>query len=230
MMRGLFRGDGEGLAAFVGDVGPVAGGDAVLGEELGAHADAVDSGGEPGFEVLFGRFYAAGNHELGPRHRGEQSLDEFRAEDVAGEYLAEVAACLLGEAYLADGAAAGGVGHEAAVADFGNLGVEQRAYYEVGAELQVEGRGSGVDDGAYAESHFRALYGGVLDQLAEDFVGEVAAVCELEGADAAVVARLEDLLGGLEVFMVEHGHHSGGSDFGQDGLFVKFSHYSCLKS
>ena len=224
--NGLFA-ECKGFAAFVGDVLPVAGLDAVFGEEFRAHADTIYSGFEPRGEVFPGWLDTTGHHEFGPGHRGEKAFDEFRAEDVAGEYLAQVAAGFLGETDLGDAAAAGGVGHKATVAYFGDFGVEQRAHHEACAELEVERGGGGVDNRAYAEGELGTFGGGIFDQFAENLVGEVTAVGELEGADAAVVACFHDLLGNLEVFVVEHGHHACGADFGQNGLFIEFCHNAC---
>ena len=49
----------------------------------------------PGGDIFLSRLYAAGNHELRPGHRCLETLDEFRAEYIAGEHLAEVAADFL---------------------------------------------------------------------------------------------------------------------------------------
>lgn len=116
----LFAGVGyvaECFAALVGNILPILCGYAVFGEKLGAHSHAEASGLDPAFDVFACGFYAAGYHDLGPGHGCHESLDEFRAEDVAGEAFAEVASGLLGCADFADGAASGCVGDEATVAD-----------------------------------------------------------------------------------------------------------------
>lgn len=80
--------EGQRLAAFVGDICPVGGSDAVLGEELGTHAYAEGACGEPCVEIVGSGLYASGYHQLAPGHGCEQSFYKFRPENVAGEYLA----------------------------------------------------------------------------------------------------------------------------------------------
>ena len=53
---------------------------------------------------------------------------------------------------------------------------------------------------------------------------EIAAVGELEGTDAAVIASLDNLLGHLGVFVIEYGDYACLAHLGEDGDLVKFSH------
>ena len=222
--NGLFA-ECKGFAAFVGDVLPVAGLDTVFGEEFRAHADTIYSGFEPRGEVFPGWLDTTGHHEFGPGHRGEKAFDEFWAEDVAGEHLAQVAAGFLGETDLRDAAAAGGVSHEATVAYFGDFGVEQRAHHEACAELEVERGGGGGDNRAYAEGELGTFGGGIFDQFAENLVGEVTAVGELEGTHAALVAGFHDLLGDRYVLVVKYGNHTCFADLAHHGEFIEFCHW-----
>ena len=66
-------------------------------------------------------------------------------------------------------------------------------------------RGGYIHDGAYAHDHSGQLRNGILHELAEHFLGEISPVGELEDADAAVVAGLQDLLRDCGVSVIEDG-------------------------
>lgn len=218
------RDDFEAFAAFVGDVLPILGGHFVLREEFRTHTYAEDAGLEPSTQILFVGGDAAGYHDLRPGHGCHESLDHIGPVNIAGEELGEVATQLLGLAYLANATAAGAVGHEAAVAHRGNLGVEERAYDEAGSELQIHSGRRSIHDGANAEGELRALFCRKLYAFGKDLLSEIAAVGKLEGANAALVTGLDDLLSHLSIFVVEHGHHGCLLDFGQYGHLIESSH------
>ena len=111
-----------------------------------------------------------------------------------------------------------------AVADPGHLGIEVGTHDEVGAVLDVQGRGRGIDDRTHAQHHFGALPGGELDDLDEHLRSEIAAVGELESAHAALVAGFHDLLGDLGVSVIEYGNHAGLTDGLQNLHFIEASH------
>ena len=102
------------------------------------------------------------------------------------------------------------------VADLGDLGVQVGTHDEIGAVLDVKGRGRGIDDRTDAQHHFGALFGGELNDLDKDLRSEIAAVGEFESAHAAFVAGFHDLLGDLGVSVIENGNHAGLTDGFQD--------------
>jgi len=109
---------------------------------------------------------------------------------------------------LNEAAATGAIGDEPAVADRGDFRVEEGTNNEVGAELDIEGGGSGVNNGPNAYNHSREFCVGVFYQFAKDFLSEIAAVGELKGTDATIVAGLEHLLGNIDILVVEDGNYS----------------------
>ena len=216
---------GEGLRAEGRDGGPVAGGDDFLREELRTHADGGDAGLRPGGEVLLGRFDGAGAHHHGPRERGEDVLDEGGTANGAGrEDLHEVAAALHRMDNLRYRAAAGAVRDATPVRQRDDLVDNAGRDEEIGAELEIEGRRRGIENGAGAKSHVRALGTDIGKDLLEDAMGAVAAVGKLEGADAAVIAGLDDLLGQFHVGVIEH-RHNARVPYDTDGIdLFKFCH------
>ena len=196
----------------------------IFREKVGAHSDAGHAGFEPAFQVLPGRFHAAGNHDLAPRHRCPETFDEGRPENVAGEHLADIAAGFLCRTDLADRAAARAVRDQPAVADRSDGRIEQGADDKVGAELDVEGGRTGIHDGPDADDHAGKFLVGVLDEFAEDLLGEITAVGEFEGADTAVIAGLEDLFGDIDIRMVEDRDHAGLFHRLDDFEFAVFCH------
>ena len=89
------------------------------------------------------------------------------------------------------------IGYLTAVADLGDIRVEQGADYEAGSELDIKAGGGGINDGAYAYGHIGTFAGGELYTLGKDLVCEITPVSELEGAYATLVAGPDDLLGYL---------------------------------
>lgn len=90
--------------------------------------------------------------------------------------------------------------------------------------MDVEGCCGGVDDGSDAECEIGAFFVGEFDALFEDFLCEVTSICELEGSYSSVVTCFDYLFCRFCVFVVEDGHHAGGTYFLQDGYFIKFCH------
>ena len=147
MMSGFshFADDGQCFLTLICDVLPVSGGNPVVGKELAAHPHTGDTCLEPGGETYFGRRYATCHHQSAPWQRCTQIGHELRRKHAAGETLDEIATQLLGLTHLTDSGASGYIGHTAALAHTGHLGVEQGADHEVGTHLQIE-RGSGSID------------------------------------------------------------------------------------
>lgn len=199
----------ESEAAAVGDGVPVSGGDLLFGEELRAHSDAGSAGFHPRYEILFGRFHSTCCHDLAPGHRRFDVLHERRSSDIScGEDLADIAAGSLSCTDLRDGAAAGNVRDQPAVADGRYLRIVAGTDDEVGAQLDVERCGGRIDDGAGAEDHIGTFLGGIFVDLFENLVGIISAIGEFEDADAAVVAGFHHLTGDFGTAVVENGNHS----------------------
>ena len=183
-----------------GDACVVAGLEQIAAHQVGAHADAGNAGVEPGFERGFGGFHASGGHDGDPGAWSFDGLDEGGAAHFfAGEDFDDFAAEFLGLRDFRSAAAAGRVGDLAAVAGARDIGIQHRADHEIGAAIDVQGRGAGVHDGTDAEDHVGQFAGAVLLQFIEDLPGVVAAVGELQQAAAAGHAGRGDLAGDLEV-------------------------------
>lgn len=90
----------ECFLALVCYVLPVASLNLILREEFRAHSYAEYASLEPLFEVFLLWCHAAGNHDFGPRHGSHETLYEVRTNDIAWEYLCEVATNLLRFAYF----------------------------------------------------------------------------------------------------------------------------------
>ena len=79
--------DGKALLAFVGDILPVAGLDLVGREKFAAHTYAEDTRSKPFLQIILVRRNATGDHDLGPRHRSQDALNQVRVGCIARENL-----------------------------------------------------------------------------------------------------------------------------------------------
>lgn len=221
----LFLKPVQGLGAQFGDGVPVPCRDHILREKLGTHAHGGDAALGPGRKILLRRFDRTGAHDHRPGQRTEHVLHERRTAHVARrEDLHQVAAQLHAAHDFGDAAAAGAVRDAAPVCEGHDLLHHAGRHEEISAQLEIDGGRRSVQDGTGAEGHFRAFRPDEGHELLEHLVGAVAAVRELEGADAAVVAGFHDLLAEFDILVVEHRNDAGTAD-DADGIdFIELCH------
>src|SRR6185436_2841169 len=194
----------DGVAHARLDAGVVGLGEQLLGDEVAADAAGDDAGPKPLAQRFLGGFDAAGGHDARPRHGSEHVLDELRAAHrTTGEHLDDLAAQLVRIGNLAGRAASGRVRNAAAIADLGDVGIQDGADDELRAVGDVDARGRRIDNRADAHDHRRVRLVEVPRDFVEHVRGEVAAIGEFDALGAAVRAGLDDLLTDLDIRVIE---------------------------
>ena len=179
---------------------------------------------EPLREILLGWFYATRNHNLAPRHWRHQTLDELWTEHIAGEDLAEVTTRLLSHTDLGDTSATRSIRDQSAVADLCHIRIEERPYNKAGPQLNVERSSRCIHHRANTHGHLGTLLSRILHHFGKYLVGKVASVGKLEGANTALIARLNHLLGHLRVAIIKYGDNSRCRHLVQNCDFIKSCH------
>ena len=212
------------LTTLVAHFLPVAGSHDILWEQLGAHAHTCGTSLDPCREVFLVGRHATRHHDERPWHWSLQSLYELRAEYIAGEHLAKVAAHFLGHAHLCHRTASRRVRHKAAVAHLCHIRIEQRTDNKASPKLYVQTCRRGIDNAAHTHCQVGTLHGCKLHHLGKHLMGKVATVGKLKCTHSTVVTSLDNALGCLDIFIIEHRHHSGGNNLREYLLFVESCH------
>jgi len=144
----------------------------------------------------------------GPGHRPQDILDEFRPADAGTrKYLDDLAAQLLGGGDFRGRAAAGAVGNFAAVADLGDIGVEDRPDHELGAIGNEQARRRRIHHRTHAHDDAGIGLGEMARDLQKGLGREITAVGKLDALGAAVGAGLDHLEADFSVGMKKDRDH-----------------------
>ena len=127
-------------------------------------------------------------------------------------------------AYLACRATSWAIRYKTTVAHRCHIGIEQRAYDEASAKLNIKRSCCRVYHRTSSKGQFGAFFVGPFHQFTKHFVSKIATVGKLKNPYATFIASLHHLFGSFKVSMIIHRHHARGGYLLEYCNLIKFCH------
>src|SRR5699024_9754387 len=84
----------------------------------------------PRSQIFLSRFHTTGHHQFRPRHRSQQTFNQFCSQYITREYFAKITTYFLSETHLGHASASRSISHQTTVAHFSDFWIKQRTYHK----------------------------------------------------------------------------------------------------